>query len=252
MKFTAPIIWLDTIDSTNSEIYRRIDELDNLSVIAAFNQTKGKGQRGNVWLTESSANLTFSMLLKFGESALSPIEAIRQFTISEAVTCALADFFSQEGIDVSIKWPNDIYYGDKKLVGILIENILNGKNVAASIIGIGINCNQIQFPSSLLNPTSMSLITKKIYDLKPTLEEVCSHICLQLELMETEGGKESIHSRYLSNMYRLNEWHNFRDMSDDTVFNGRITGISDSAMLQVEMPDGSSKEFAFKEIGYIL
>lgn len=252
MTFDSSIIWLNSVDSTNTETYRQSDTLDNLSVIAAYKQTKGKGQRGNKWFTEEGTNLTFSLLLKFGEGALSMLNATKQFCISEAVTCALAEYFEQEGIEVKIKWPNDIYHKDKKLVGILIENSLNGQNLSKSIVGIGINCNQKTFPPELPNPTSMTLINGVKYDLHPTLEKICKFLCKYLQIMENEEGRKALHLKFIQSLYRLNEWHNYVDISEGITIKGKIKGISESALLQIEMPDGILKEYAFKEIAYIL
>lgn len=245
-------IWLESVDSTNTEVLRRADSLDNLSVIAAVNQTAGRGQRGNTWMVEPGANLTFTILLKFGEGALSPLKATRQFTISQAVTLALQEYFTGEGIQAKIKWPNDIYVRDRKLVGILVENALEGDHVARSIVGIGINCNQREFPPQLMNPTSMSLLTGKRYDTKQALQDFLAVLGKYLETMETPQGRQEIHRQYISRLYRLGSMHEYTDCRSGEVFKGTIKGISESALLQMEMPDGQIKEFAFKEISYIL
>lgn len=245
-------IWMESVDSTNTEILRRSDSLDNLSVIAAVNQTAGRGQRGNVWTVEPGANLTFSILLKFGEDGLSPLKATEQFAISEAVTLALADYFSENGINAKIKWPNDIYVRDRKLVGILIENSLSGSKVARSIVGIGINCNQREFPPQLMNPTSMSLLTGRRYDTHAELDAFLAVLGRYLGTMETASGRSELHQQYLGRMYRLGELHEYTDCRSGEVFKGTIKGISEAALLQVEMPDSTIREFAFKEISYIL
>lgn len=245
-------IWLESIDSTNTEILRRTDSLDNMSVIAAVNQTAGRGQRGNTWVVEPGANLTFSILLKFGEGALSPLKATSQFVISQAVTLALQEYFDHKGIDARIKWPNDIYVRDRKLVGILVENALEGDHVARSIVGIGINCNQREFPPELMNPTSMSLLTGERYDTHLELQNYLEVLHKYLRIMETPQGRELMQEKYVSRLYRLGTAHEYTDCRSGEVFRGTIKGISGSALLQVEMPDGQIKEFAFKEISYIL
>lgn len=245
-------IWLESIDSTNTEILRRTDSLDNMSVIAAVNQTAGRGQRGNTWVVEPGANLTFSILLKFGEGALSPLKATSQFVISQAVTLALQEYLDQKGIDARIKWPNDIYVRDRKLVGILVENALEGDHVARSIIGIGINCNQREFPPELMNPTSMSLLTGERYETHLELQNYLEVLHKYLRIMETPQGRELMQEKYVSRLYRLGTAHEYTDCRSGEVFRGTIKGISGSALLQVEMPDGQIKEFAFKEISYIL
>ena len=252
MEVRYDTIWLDSVDSTNTEVSRRYDTLDNLSVIAAVNQTAGRGQRGNVWHVEPGANLTFSILLRFGDGNLSPLKATSQFSISEAVTLALVEFFETEGIAARIKWPNDIYVRDKKLVGILIENSLGAQGVERSIVGIGINCNQTDFPPQLMNPTSMALLTGRRFDTHALLDRFLEILGRYLMTMETESGRHTIHEQYLANLYRLGEMHEYTDCATGEIFKGTIKGISDAAMLQVELPDGTLKEFAFKEISYII
>ena len=140
------IIWLESIDSTNEECRRRISDIDNLSVVAALSQTSGKGQRGNVWLSESGQNLTFSIVLKFPAKGLKaemePMLAYDQFVLSEITSLAIVDLLADFGIEAKIKWPNDIYIGDRKICGMLIENSLRGEWIQHSIIGIGLNVNQ--------------------------------------------------------------------------------------------------------------
>lgn len=121
MKEEVDILWLDEVDSTNNEALRHISELDNLSVIAAVHQTSGRGQRGNSWLTHAGKNMTFSMVVKFGDGALPPLEASRQFVLTRCVTLGVSDYLESEGIDCSVKWPNDIYVRNKKICGMLIE-----------------------------------------------------------------------------------------------------------------------------------
>ena len=172
------IIWLESVDSTNEECRRRISEIDNLSVVAALSQTSGKGQKGNVWLSEPGKNLTFSVVLKFPatdiKSELEPMLAYDQFVLSEITSLSIVDLLAEHGIEAKIKWPNDIYVGDRKICGMLIENSLRGEWIQHSIIGIGLNVNQRNFDVSLPNPTSMVLcngITDE-YDLENIQERL--------------------------------------------------------------------------------
>ncbi len=162
------ILWLETADSTNSEAGRRISDIDNLSVIAAIEQTAGRGQGDHTWLSAPGENLLFSIVLKFGEGRL---HAKDSFKISEATSISMVRFLFSHGIDSWIKPPNDIYVGDRKICGTLIENSIIGTWVKSSIIGIGLNINQRNFDVSLPNPTSMSLETEKAYDIAVCLEE---------------------------------------------------------------------------------
>ena len=155
------IIWLESVDSTNEEAKRHISDIDNLSVLSALEQTAGHGQRGNTWSSNAGENLLFSIVLKYSkdgtEVQLPPLDAKRQSAISELTALALIEFLSRHQISAQIKWPNDIYAGDNKICGILIENSLKGMEIDWSIIGIGLNVNQTSFPDNLLNPTSMRI-----------------------------------------------------------------------------------------------
>lgn len=246
MKGEFSIIWLETVDSTNNEVLRQVETLDNLSVLAAREQTAGRGQRGNRWKSAPGENLTFSAFVRFGEPPLPPLPASAQFAISQAATLAVADALRERGIPARIKWPNDIYVGDRKICGMLIENRLEGVFVAHSVIGIGLNVGQRVFDPELMNPTSMSLLSGQDYALEPLLEEICGRLLGHLRQI----GDLSL--PYLDALYRRGEWHSYTDLSDGKVFRGMISGISDGGLLRVEMPDGKIREFGFKEISYIL
>ncbi len=146
------IIWLESVDSTNEEARRHISDIDNLSVLSALEQTDGRGQRGNKWTSNAGENLMFSIVLK--SPVLMPED---HFALNEIAALSVADFLSTYGIKAEIKWPNDIYVGEKKICGILIENSFRGKTISSSIIGIGLNINQRNFNVNLPNPTSMVL-----------------------------------------------------------------------------------------------
>lgn len=247
-----PIIWLDSVDSTNTEVYRRADRLDNMSVIAARNQTAGRGQRGNSWLVEPGTNLTFSMYLRFGEAPLAPLAAADQFLISEAATLAVASVLEEEGLDAKIKWPNDIYVRNRKICGMLIENSLDGSNVKSSIVGIGINCNQKEFPPQLANPVSMTLLTGRHHDLDGLLRRVIDRLVANLTALAYGQGRQELKDAYLSKMYRISQQHEYTDLTTGEIFKGTIVGLGSCSRLRVMKEDGSYKEFAFKEISYIL
>ena len=116
------IIWIDTVDSTNDEAKRKIHSLSHLSVIAAYEQTSGRGQRGNIWSSEAGKNLTFSIIIKYGKDAYYDLIPSNQFIFSKIASITVLDLLSKYGIKAEIKWPNDIYVNDKKIAGILIEN----------------------------------------------------------------------------------------------------------------------------------
>ncbi len=242
------VVWHDTLDSTQEEIRRNIGTLDNMSVVAALFQTAGKGQRGNKWSSGRGENLTFSILIRPGQDGIRPISAKEQFQISIVSALSVNDLIEGLGIHCRIKWPNDIYVGDKKLCGMLIENQLSTSGmVESSIIGIGININQTDFPPQLMNPTSVAKITHTTYDIEPLLQDFLA-IFTNLLAMEPKTLKK----RYLDCLYRMGRKADYVDTKTGEPFCGTIIGIDEEALLKVEMPDGSVKKFAFKEISYVL
>ena len=251
MKNKCDIIWLDSVDSTNNEAKRRILSCDNMTVLSAESQTSGRGQRGNTWSSKPGENLTFSIVLK----ELEHISASDQFILSEITALSVADFLSEHGVNAMIKWPNDIYVADKKICGILIENSLRGANLHSIIIGIGLNINQRNFDVKLVNPTSMSLESsiETEFDTRICLERFMQ--IFQNHLNGFSGSKEDfqrLRDRYLSRLWRRNELRDYIDLKENKEFKGTITDLSRSGLLVIENEKGESKEFAFKEISYIL
>ena len=290
MKRDYDIIWLDSVDSTNDEVRRRIDGLDNLSVLSVLSQSCGRGQRGNSWLSEPGKNLLFSIVLKYsdglGDTDLTPpVQAYDQFVISQLTSLAVVDLLASHGIVARIKWPNDIYVGDRKICGMLIENAVRGKRLDTSIIGIGLNINQRNFNVNLLNPTSMALCIgrRSDFDIKRCLEDFMDIFKANIDCYLTNRSCETdaqLKDSYLAKMWRLNETSGFIDYttlpqghldgpmnvstansntstetSDQcgTEFTGMIRGISELGMLLVEDTcTNIVRNFGFKEIGYLL
>ena len=197
------IRWYDTVESTNDEARRLIPALDNLSVVAARCQTAGRGQGDHKWHSMPGENLTFSVVLKFGEGALAPLQAREELLITQVVTFALRLYLLDEGVSARIKWPNDIYVGDRKICGILIENILSGQEVATSIIGIGLNLNQTDFPSDLPNPVSLRLLTGRQYDPSHELERFMAIMAGCADKTNTAEGRRYLDEVFNEYMFRL-------------------------------------------------
>ena len=252
MENKVRIRWVDETDSTQDELRRRFLESDNLSVTAARFQTEGRGQRGNKWTSERGENLTFSMLLKFGEGAFPPLPVSRQFAITKAATLAVVSYLGGKGVEASVKWPNDIYVRDKKICGMLVENVLDGDKVAVSFVGIGLNMNQREFDPSLLNPTSLSLATGSRYDLESELEVLASILAGSFGRLLGSGAPSAADEEYESLLYRKGEFHEYVSCADGTVFEGKIIGVSPEGRLLVINKEGEHKEFAFKEINFII
>ena len=170
------IYWLDETESTQDVLRSAVPEYANLSVVAARLQTAGRGQRGNTWLAGKGENLTFSVLLKFGNAGIPPLPVSRQFSITETVSSGICNYLGSKGIDARIKWPNDIYVRNRKICGILIENTVLGSRLSSSVVGIGLNVNQKDFPPQLVNPTSMALQTGEGYIPQEELPILLEHI----------------------------------------------------------------------------
>lgn len=247
MKGDMTIKWLDSVDSTQNAVQRQMETLDNLSVIAAVSQTAGRGQRGNRWKASPGENLTFSVLLRPGEDGIPAMEARDQFFISQLTALAVCDLLREEGLAPMVKWPNDIYVGDRKICGMLVENMLAGERIRTSVIGIGINVNQTAFDPELMNPTSMKKLSGRSFDTARLLERFCL-----LFPARWEQDPQRLQEDWLAVLYRRNERRPYTDCRTGIVFEGTIKGISTDGRLAVEMPDGSVCYFAFKEISYIL
>ena len=176
--------FLEETTSTNDEA--RNPRYGHGDAICAERQTAGRGQRGHTWSSEEGRNLMFSLVW---EPRFLPVS--EQFLLSEAVALALTDLFGGYGIDARIKWTNDIYAGDRKLVGILIEHNLTGDRLSRTIVGIGVNVNQTRFDPSLPNPSSMCLETGCEYD-----RQGCCTAWATVWLPGTNNSRKGIGRRY--------------------------------------------------------
>ena len=244
MESKIHIKWHDELDSTNDELLRHIHDYDNLSVIAAVNQTAGRGQRGNRWLSAPGDNLTFSLLVK---PEGFPVREFMAFTF--LATLVIRDFLQEEGVPAIIKWPNDIYVGTKKICGMLIENTLEEDRIAASVIGIGLNLNQTAFPGELVNPTSLKRLTGKTYDPHEVLEQICARFEERLPLLE--NSRTTLYHAYGKDLFQAGIPCRYRDLASGEEFTGTIKGVTREGRLQLER-DGEIRSYAFKEVGYIL
>lgn len=244
------IKWFKTIDSTNSEAFRQFEASDDFSVFAAEFQTNGRGQKGTNWESETGHNLTFSILLKSNS-----IKAKDQFLIAHIVTVGIKRYLKHLGIEAKIKWPNDIYIGDKKICGILIEHFLSGDTLSGSIVGIGLNLNQKQFRSDAPNPVSVSILTGKEYDIKEELESLAGfiyEIYYTYRNFSSGSTEDRLEREYHESLYRLDEFHKYEITRDGRVIEARIVGTDTNACLILEEEDGSRGSYHFKEVKYII
>ncbi len=197
------IIWLDSAKSTNSELRMRLGELDNLSVIAAVEQTAGRGQGSHTWYSSPRTNLTFSILYRFPEDGQGLLKVADMLLVTRITTLGIRDYLLSKGITAGIKWPNDIWVGDRKICGILIENILDGDRIEASIVGIGLDVNEETWPEELPNPVSMKQLTGVHYELVSELEELCESISKRYFQSMDEEGRKSLEKEFTEHMFRL-------------------------------------------------
>jgi BirA family biotin operon repressor/biotin-[acetyl-CoA-carboxylase] ligase len=241
------LIVLKEVDSTNTflkNIPSNSKPLPEGTVIMAESQYAGRGQQQNKWSSEPGKNLTFSLLLY---PAFLPVAS--QFDLTRVISLGAYDALKPLlGDRLKIKWPNDIYYGDKKLGGMLIENSIQGNQIKQAIIGIGLNVNQADFPDWVPNPTSIFQILQRNEDLQVLLSQICNNI--EAWYLKLRAGKSFlVRETYLSRLYWLNELHSFK--SNDGSFEGKITGVRDAGLLVVENNKEVETEFNFKEIEFL-
>ena len=202
------ILHFDEINSTNVFLYDKISENNDISdmVVVAAHQTAGRGMDKNRWESEAGKNLLFSIALN-----VNFLEAENQFKISQAVSVAIVETLSQFVDDkrLFIKWPNDIYFGDKKLAGMLIQNTIEGRMMGVSIIGIGLNVNQIEFSKDIPNPISLKMISGQDFDLDNLLNQLVSSIKTKVESLRDKENQNEINEKYVSRSYRFGIWSDY-------------------------------------------
>ena len=197
------ILWLESADSTNSELRKRMAACDNLSIVAARSQTAGRGQGDHRWHSSPGQNLTFSILYRFeGPCRLAASDAL---LITQVTTLALRDYLLAHGVEARIKWPNDIWVGDRKICGILIENILEGASVLAGIVGIGLNLNETDWPAELPNPVSLRELTGCSYDPEEELRVLQDGLRRRFGQLADADGRASLQEEFGKYMFRLRE-----------------------------------------------
>jgi len=239
------IIRVEQLDSTNSYALQLINDTNPSggTVVMALNQTKGRGQQTNVWESKSGKNLTISLILRPDF-----IKAQDQFQVSMLISLGVKDYLNTYIKNVSVKWPNDIYVGDKKIAGILIEQSIMGEYLSHSVCGIGLNINQEEFLSDAPNPISLHMLTNKDYDLEEELTKLLAAI--ENRYSQLQNGEDSyLEKEYLKAMYWMNETHDFEDEDGD--FTGRIIGISEFGQLLIQNTNNEIRTYNFKEVSFI-
>lgn len=237
----------DRIDSTN-KLMRSFCEAKKCEegfIITTDYQSFGKGYGSNIWESEFGKNLLFSL-------CLSPdfLSAEKQFYLSMIICLSITSAINQEikEENISIKWPNDIYYQSKKLGGILIENSISGRNISQSIIGIGLNVNQMEFNKDLPNPISLANITSQEINRDDFLEKILDNInSYYLKLRNSEFS--NIKTEYLNLLYLRGIKAKYMSMQSE--FLGEIVGVDEFGQLEIQTHN-EIKKFGFKEIEYLI
>lgn len=229
-------------DSTNSALAALLKEkeLPDGFTLYTYYQTAGRGQVGNKWESEKGQNLLMSTLILPKNLPIS-----EHFILSEIVALSLKDVLDRYTKDIRIKWPNDIYWKDKKISGTLIENSFSGSTIRSCIAGIGLNLNQTVFVSDAPNPVSLKQITGKDYDKRKVLEEILERLDYYKQQLAA-GREQDIRELYAQHLYRKEGWHEW--IADGQSFQARIREVKSDGQLVLEMADGETRGYYFKEV----
>lgn len=218
----------------------RKEKLDEGFLIHTDFQEAGKGQAGNSWESAEGENLLFSMVLYPEQIAID-----EQFILSQLVSIAIKRVLDQYVEDITIKWPNDIYWKDKKMAGILIESSLQGSKIKSMVIGVGLNVNQTEFFSDAPNPISLcQVIGNQI-----NRDELRDSIAKNIMEIYTEMNTLSIQTEYATMLYRKEGYYLYK--SDDDVFKATIHAVHPDGKLVLRTEKGSLRNFYFKEVAFV-
>ena len=249
--FAMKIEYLEKVDSTNAYLLEKEEEKRIGQVVFAFEQTAGKGMGTNVWESAVRKNLTFSMGLD-----LSFMRAEDQFHLSQAVPLGVLDVLDTfeldgKGLDdvFSVKWPNDLFFGDRKLCGILINSTIHGVMMGVSVVGIGLNVNQTVFRDWPTHPVSLRMIFGKELALEPLLEHLVRAVEHRVSLLKTDEGIAKIKADYLHRLYRYHVWADYE--VDGKKVKRFITGIDSFGRLKTLDEKGEEFVSDIKTIRYL-
>jgi len=237
------IIKLNAIDSTNSYLRELASKklLDDYTVVITKNQTKGKGQIGAVWNSEKDKNLTCSVFKRN-----SGVSIDNTFYISMVTSLAIIKTLQLFQVPkLVVKWPNDILSEQKKICGILIENVIKQQDIEGSIIGIGLNVNQTQFPD-LPSASSLKNLTGTLFDVEELLARIIEQLKYYFEKLEYDK-HDFIKRAYEALLFRRLKPSTFKDV-EGNLFSGIIQGVNNNGTLQIQLEDDIVKEFELKEI----
>lgn len=242
-----PLTILPSVDSTNNYAMARAaaGAAGHGSAYFALEQTAGKGQRGRQWLANPGENIILSTVIQPAE-----LPFHQQFPLSAAMALACYDFFKNyAGEETCIKWPNDIYWRDRKAAGILIENRLDTGRGAWqwAIVGMGVNINQVKFGDGHKNPVSLKQITGKTFDMLELTKELCSHQEFWWQRLRAEG-VEAVLAAYQEALYKAGETVKLK--KDNVVFETKVCGVTLAGELHTE--DVMDRYFGVGEVEWVL
>lgn len=192
------IIWLKSTDSTNNELRRRLDQSGDLTIVAAEMQSAGRGQGEHTWHSAPGQNLTFSILLR--HRCLKGSDAL---AVTSIMALGIRDYLLTKGIEPWIKWPNDIWVGKKKICGILVENTIHAGMIEFSIVGVGLDLNQTDWPAELPNPVSLKELTGQEYDTHEELQQLSEALARRSAQVSAPGGAAEIIEEFNKVVVRL-------------------------------------------------
>jgi len=242
-------IHLSEVDSTNVEVRRRLEAgepLPELTLVDADSQTQGRGQRGNSWESEAGQNLSFSLVChpQF-------LKASEQFVLSQAIALAVAEAVNEvlETDVCRVKWPNDIYIGNRKVSGTLIECDLRGSQIETCIIGTGVNVNQMVFRSDAPNPVSMAQVAGRTFDRETVLMEIVNRFAQYDETIRN-GRADEVRQAYRQCLYRRTGFHRYADAQGE--FLAEIADVEKTGHLILRKEDGELRRYEFKEVRFLI
>ena len=243
MKLMKNSLFIKQTNSTNALLWNMIREksLPEGFVVHTDFQTTGKGQIGNTWESEAGMNLLFSMVLYPKQ-----VPAEEQFLLSQLVSLGIKKTLDEFAENIAVKWPNDIYWNDKKVAGILIENSLQGNKIKSVVIGVGLNVNQKEFLGDAPNPISLLQIKSKRLNRKLLLSKISGNI---LQIYK-ELNVEKIRSDYAESLYRKEGFHTFMAVNES--FKAKIIAVHTDGQLELETEAGKRKGFYFKEVHFVV
>jgi BirA family transcriptional regulator, biotin operon repressor / biotin---[acetyl-CoA-carboxylase] ligase len=239
-------IVLNDIDSTNNyanHLIRAGQAIHGTAVLAHYQQ-QGRGQQGNHW--ESAPGLNMLASFVFMPLFLPPE---KQFYLSKIASLALSEWLSQHVDHVKVKWPNDIYVGDRKIAGMLIETSVMGNNLQSVVAGIGLNLNQLNFSPILPNPVSLKQLTGTDYNVEKVALQLWD-LLMEWYLKLNQGMTVLIDEAYVNNLYRMNVWAEY--IKDGHIIEARIEGVNEWGQLILEKRSGERIVCAFKEIAFVI